>query len=84
MFLASLLMMYIFSKLIRFERIWSNGSDFNNGKQLFTAKVQKQGLLLLWIFDVFFCFVFAMPLCVSVYMCIVVTCWERSDLLALF
>ena len=31
----------------------------------------------------FFCLVFAMPLCASVYMCIVVTCWERADLLAL-
>ena len=32
---------------------------------------------------VFFCLVFAMPLCASVYMCLVVTCWERADLLAL-
>ena len=31
----------------------------------------------------FFCLVFAMPLCVSVYMCPVVTCWERADLLAI-
>ena len=31
----------------------------------------------------FFCLVFAMSLCASVYMCFVVTCWERSDLLAL-
>ena len=30
-----------------------------------------------------FCFVFAMSLCASVYMCFVVTCWERVDLLAL-
>ena len=30
----------------------------------------------------FFCLVFAMPLCASVYMCFVVTCWERADLLA--
>ena len=30
-----------------------------------------------------FCFVFAMSLCASVYMCLVVTCWERADLLAL-
>ena len=29
------------------------------------------------------CFVFAMSLCVSVYMCFGVTCWERADLLAL-
>ena len=35
---------------------------------------------LLWIF---FCLVFAMSLCASVYMCFVVTCWERADLLAL-
>ena len=26
---------------------------------------------------------FAMPLCASVYMCFVVTCWERADQLAL-
>ena len=33
-----------------------------------------------------FCFfrhVFVMPLCASVYLCFVVTCWERADLLAL-
>ena len=30
-----------------------------------------------------FCLVFAMSLCVSVYMCFVVTCWERAILLAL-
>ena len=29
----------------------------------------------------FFCLVSAMPLCASVYMCLVVTCWERADLL---
>ena len=32
---------------------------------------------------VFFCLAFAMPLCMSVYMCLVVTCWEKADLLAL-
>ena len=31
----------------------------------------------------FFCLVFAMPMCAFVYMCLVVTCWERADLLAL-
>ena len=31
----------------------------------------------------FFYLVFAMSLCASVYMCLVVTCWERADLLAL-
>ena len=30
-----------------------------------------------------FCLVFAMSLCAFVYMCFVVTCWERADLLAL-
>ena len=30
-----------------------------------------------------FCLVFAMSLCVSVYMCFVVTCWESADLFAL-
>ena len=29
------------------------------------------------------CLVFAMPLYACVYMCLVVTCWERADLLAL-
>ena len=32
----------------------------------------------------FFCLVFVMPLCTSVYLYLVVTCWERADLLALF
>ena len=27
----------------------------------------------------YFCLVFAIPLCASVYMCLVVTCWERAD-----
>ena len=30
-----------------------------------------------------FCLVFAMSLCATVYMCFVVTCWERADILAL-
>ena len=31
---------------------------------------------------VFFSVMFVMPLCASVYMCLVVTCRERADLLA--
>ena len=31
----------------------------------------------------FFCLVDAMSLCASVYVCLVVTCWERADLMAL-
>ena len=30
-----------------------------------------------------FCLVFAMSLCASIYMCVVVTCWEMAVLLAL-
>ena len=30
----------------------------------------------------FFLLVFALPLYASVYMCLVVTCWERAELLA--
>ena len=30
----------------------------------------------------FFCLVFAVPLCTSAYMCLLVTCWERADRLA--
>ena len=31
----------------------------------------------------FFCLAFVMPLYAAVYMCLVVTCWERADLLSL-
>ena len=31
----------------------------------------------------FFLLVFSIRLCASVYLCLVVTCWERADLLAL-
>ena len=31
----------------------------------------------------FFCLVFVMLLYASVYLCLVITCWERADLLAL-
>ena len=53
--------------LSNFVRRYPNGSS--------------KAVLLLWIFYVFR--VFTMPLCVSVYMCLVVTCWERADLLPL-
>ena len=48
----------------------------------FALKISRGGVccipaaLLFWL-------VFAMPLCASVYMCLVVTCWVRADLLAL-
>ena len=31
----------------------------------------------------YFCYVFVILSCASVYCCLVVTCWERADLLAL-
>ena len=40
-------------------------------------------VLLLWIFYVFVLSYVCYVLCASVYMCFVVTCWERADLLAL-
>ena len=43
---------------------------------------RSKAVLLLWIFCGWFS-VFAMPLCASVYMYLVVTCWERAALLAL-
>ena len=42
-----------------------------------------KAVLLLWIFYVFFCLAINVLLCASVYMCLVVTCWEKADLLAL-
>ena len=34
---------------------------------------RSKAVLLLWIIYVFFCLVFVMPLCASVYLCLVVT-----------
>ena len=44
---------------------------------------RSKAVLLLWIFYIFFCLAFVMPLCASVYLCPVLTCFERADLLAL-
>ena len=41
---------------------------------------RSKAVLLLLIFMGVFCLAFAMPLCASVYICLVVTCWERADL----
>ena len=58
---------------------WRRETGLSPPVKYFTDR--SNAVLLLWIF--FFCLVFAMSLCVSVYMCFVVTCWERADLLAL-
>ena len=60
---------------------WHRETGLNPPVKYFTDR--SKAVLLLWIFLFFFCLVFAMPLCVSVYMCLVVTCWEMADLLAL-
>ena len=44
---------------------------------------RSKAVLLLWIIYVFFCLVFAVPLCASVYMCLVVTRWKKAYLVAL-
>ena len=36
-----------------------------------------------WIAKCYFCLGFVMLSCASVYWCLVVTCWERADLVAL-
>ena len=43
---------------------------------------RSKAVLLLWVIYVL-CLVLAMPLYAYVYICLVVTCWERADLLAL-
>ena len=44
---------------------------------------RSKAVLLLWIFYVSVLSCVCYVLCASVYMCFVVTCWERADLLAL-
>ena len=60
---------------------WRRETGLSPPVKYFTDR--SKAVLLLWIFYVFFSIVFAMPWCESVYMCLVVTCWERADLLAL-
>ena len=67
-----------------FLKAWVRLAPWNRFKSppvFFTDR--SKAVLLLWIFYVFICLVFAMSLCASVYMCLVVTCWENADLLAL-
>ena len=62
-------------------RSWGRETGLSPPVKYFTDR--SKAVLLLWIFLCFFCLMFAMTLCVSVYMCLVVTCCERADLLAL-
>ena len=54
--------------------------DIRTKEMLNITPTQKSCFILIFMF---FCLLFAIPLCASVYMCLVVTCWERADLLAL-
>ena len=61
-------------------------SFFLNSFKLTSVKYftdRSKAVLLLWIFYVFVLSCVCYVLCASVYMCFVVTCWERADLLAL-
>ena len=63
-------------------RGWRRGTGLSPPVNYFTDR--SKAVSHLWIFYVFFfCLAFAMPLCASDYMCLVVSCWERTDLLAL-
>ena len=68
-----------------------NERDFKFSKiVIFTNKYKKLKIrkcysvaLMCGSFMFLFCLMFAMSLCASVYICFVVTCLERADLLAL-
>ena len=58
-----------------------SGSKLSDSPKYFTDR--SKAVIFCGSFMFLFCLVFAMSLCASVYMCFVVTCWERADLLAL-
>ena len=60
---------------------WRRETGLSPPVKYFTDR--SKAVLLLWIFYVFVLSCVCYVLCASVYMCFVVTCWERADLLAL-
>ena len=60
---------------------WRHKTGLSPPVKYFTDR--SKAVLLLWIFYVFVLSCVCYVLCASVYMCFVVTCWERADLLAL-
>ena len=60
---------------------WRRKTGLSPPVKYFTDR--SKAVLLLWIFYVFVLSCVCYVLCASVYMCFVVTCWERADLLAL-
>ena len=62
-------------------RGWRRKTGLSPPVKYFTDR--SKAVLLLWIFYVFVLSCVRYVLCASVYMCFVVTCLERADLLAL-
>ena len=60
---------------------WRRETGLSPPVKYFTDR--SKAVLLLWIFYVFVLSCVCYVLCPSVYMCFLVTCWERADLLAL-
>ena len=60
---------------------WRRKTGLSPPVKYFTDR--SKAVLLLWIFYVFVLSCVCYVLCASVYMCFLVTCWERADLLAL-
>ena len=60
---------------------WRRETGLSPPVKYFTDR--SKAVLLLWIFYVFVLSCVCYVLCTSFYMCFVVTCWERADLLAL-
>ena len=61
----------------------SNSMRFSGEELVKYFTDRSKAVLLLWIFYVFVLSCVCYVLCASVYMCFVVNCWERADLLAL-
>ena len=51
---------------------WRHEIDLSHPVRYFADR--SKAVLLLWIFCVFFCLVFVVPLCASVCLCLVVSC----------
>ena len=68
-------------KIFRNNCVYSTLTGLSPPVKYFTDR--SKAVLLLWIFYVFVLSCVCYVLCASVYMCFLVTCWERADLLAL-
>ena len=69
--------------IIEYKKKLEKEATRNGLKYLKYFTDRSKAVLLLWIFYVFVLSCVCFVLCACVYMCFVVTCWERADLLAL-